>query len=114
MLKYSYNLSERDWKHASGSHFAYQFEDDPYSFNSKITRKPDNESLYQRGLINFYSETGLENDFNTYAQTIFTYPKKMRVLIQRYPVIRDKYAVFKAFYLGIDKGFAPVFAAIDS
>ncbi|MBI3897633.1 MAG: hypothetical protein HY308_04960 [Gammaproteobacteria bacterium] len=113
LLKNSYNFSEQDWQRASGKNFSYQLENDPYSFVSKLTEYPADETLYQRGLVEFYGETGLENDFNTYAQVIFTHPQQMRVLIRQYPVIRDKYAVFKRFYLSIDKRLAPVFAKID-
>ncbi|MBI3897627.1 MAG: hypothetical protein HY308_04930 [Gammaproteobacteria bacterium] len=116
LLKRSYHFPEQDWKKASGRDFSYQIESDPELFINyahNLAEVPENEALYQRGLLNFYSETGLENDFNTYAQTVFTDPQKVRALIRQYPVIRDKYAVFKAFYLGINKGFAPVFAAID-
>ncbi|MBI3897630.1 MAG: hypothetical protein HY308_04945 [Gammaproteobacteria bacterium] len=116
LLKRSHPFSEQDWKNASGQNFTYRIEKDPGLFINMahgLTEKPDDATLYQRGLLNFYSETGLENDFNAYAETVFTHPLKVRALIRQYPVIRDKYAVFKTFYLGIDKGFAPVFAAID-
>jgi hypothetical protein len=69
--------------------------------------------LHERGLIRQYAETGLENDFNTYAEVIFTKPKKMKKLISDYPIIKRKYEVFKDFYLSIDKDFAPVFDKID-
>jgi len=44
---------------------------------------------------------------------IFTQPETMRGWIAHYPIVARKYALFKAFYLGIDPGLAPVFAAID-
>ncbi|MBI3897628.1 MAG: hypothetical protein HY308_04935 [Gammaproteobacteria bacterium] len=116
LLKHAYRFPEQDWKKANGRHFSYRIESEPQFFVKvmhDLVEVPGKEALYQRGLLNFYSETGLENDFNVYAETVFAHPKEMRALIQQYPVIRNKYAVFKTFYLTIDKRFAPVFAEID-
>ncbi|MGH1487758.1 MAG: hypothetical protein ACRBCI_16220, partial [Cellvibrionaceae bacterium] len=105
-----YELSENDWINSSGKDFLYKSDEDPFYYTIYIqgnSEKIKNKDLYKRGLIKHYAETGVENDFNTYAEVIFTNPKKMKKLISQYPVIKRKYEVFKSFYMSIDEGFAP-------
>ncbi|BFM09784.1 hypothetical protein [Halioxenophilus aromaticivorans] len=107
------------WRSAIGEGFQYEIDKDPW-YQWMLIRdyiEPEELSsekeLLQRGLLRQYAETGVENDFNTYAEVIFGEPKRMRKLISDYPIIARKYQVFKEFYLSIDPGFAPVFAKID-
>ncbi|NOY71216.1 MAG: hypothetical protein GXP14_02385 [Gammaproteobacteria bacterium] len=118
ILMQHYNFDERAWRQAAGEGFRYKGDDDPLFYWMFISDHldappPPEEVLFQRGLLSHYGETGVENDFNVYAATIFTEPKRMKTLIATYPIIARKYALFKIFYLGIDPGLAPVFAAID-
>lgn len=119
ILMQKYHFKNELWRQAMGPHFLYENDKDPtyewmfvhgYIDSSEYS---DKESLLQRGLLRQYAETGLENDFNTYAELIFTDPARMKHLIHNYPVIAKKYQVFKQFYLSIDPGFAPVFEVID-
>jgi len=117
MLMKKHGFDEGAWRQAAGLAFRYQQDEDP-SFgwmilHGYIDPVADTTVFFKRGLLNQYSETGVENDFNTYAQFVFMRPEKMRSLIAQYPPIARKYQVFKDFYLGIDPGLAPVFAAID-
>ena len=116
ILMRSNNFSEDDWRFANGESFQYEGDKDPtfsWMFLNGYVDPVDKNILYNRGLLNHYSETGVENDFNTYAELIFVNPKKMKKLIKKYPVIQRKYEVFREFYLSIDVGFAPVFDKID-
>jgi len=116
ILKKNYAFDDTVWRQTHGEGFLYEIDKD-FTFhwmrlNGYIDDIPD-EVLFKRGLLSTYSESGVEDDFNTYAETIFTQPEKIKRLIKQYPLIKRKYEVFKDFYLGIDAGFAPVFAAVD-
>jgi len=116
LLMKAHGFDEGAWRQAAGLAFRYE-QDEDISFRWMLFRgyiDPVEDSvLFNRGLLRHYSETGVENDFNTYAQTIFVQPETMRTLIAQYPIIARKYQLFKDFYLGIDPGLAPVFAAIE-
>ena len=117
ILMHRHDFNEGTWRQAAGPDFRYEQDNDlTYEWlylRGHIDEIAPLEVLLARGLLNAYSETGVENDFNTYAGVIFTQPETMRGWIAHYPIVARKYALFKAFYLGIDAGLAPVFAAID-
>ena len=117
LLMHRHGFNEGTWRQAAGLAFRYQQDDDPWFqwmfLRDHIDDKPLPQELFARGLLRHYAETGVENDFNTYAQIIFTEPRRMKTLIDIYPVIARKYQLFKDFYLGIDAGLAPVFDAIE-
>lgn len=71
-----------------------------------------NEALYKNGFLSKYAMSTLENDFNTYAETLFTDPMQLARLVKTYPKIKQKYQLLKRFYLGIDPGFLPVFELV--
>lgn len=73
-----------------------------------------NESLYKLGLIEQYGYSGLENDFNLYAEMLFVDPQKFKKLISQYPAIAKKYQVLKEFYISINDSFIPAFTSIES
>ena len=68
--------------------------------------------LLKQGFLNRYAQSNFENDFNLYAEVIFTFPEKMRQLINQYPRVKQKYLFVKSFYINIDKGFSSVFDKI--
>jgi hypothetical protein len=111
-----YSFDESNWRNAFDNGFTYENDKDPFYhliYLQGEAEKISQSELYKRGLLRQYAETGVENDFNIYASNIFTEPRKMKKLIDEYPVIKRKYEVFRKFYLGIDSGFAPIFNKID-
>lgn len=58
----------------------------------------ESSQLYKMGFIRNYSRTNPENDFNVYAETLFTKPQKIKQLAIEYPLIRKKLIHFKQFY----------------
>ena len=111
-----YHLDKDKWRSLHGDNFLYKSEEDPFYFLSykyDKTALNNQKALYSKGLLKPYSETGLENDFNTYAEVIFTDPERMKKLIKQYPIIRRKYQIFKEFYLGIDSGFLDTFDGVE-
>lgn len=65
------------------------------------------EKLLRNGYIKNYSLTNDENDFNVFAETLFTHPQKMILLKQKYPFIDKKLTKLKEFYR--DAGFSKKF-----
>ncbi|PCH60022.1 MAG: hypothetical protein COC05_05470 [Gammaproteobacteria bacterium] len=117
MLMKKQGFDEGAWRQAAGLAFRYQQDENPWFqwmyLRGYVDPVADTTVFFKRGLLRHYSETGVENDFNSYAQFVFMRPDTMQSLIAQYPPIARKYQVFKDFYLGIDPGLAPVFAAID-
>ena len=112
----NYDFNDFLWLDAIGENFHYAIEENPIYLWMELHghTEPSNELLLlNRGLLNSYSDSGVENDFNSYAEVVFTNPKKMKRLIAEYPIVKRKYKVFKDFYMNIDQGFAPVFNKID-
>jgi len=118
LLMHNYQFDDFLWRKAMGKNFLYEKDKDPW-YEWKLVRgqmdapEISEEELLNRGLLAQYAETGVENDFNTYAEVIFSDPTRMKKLVHEYPTIAKKYQVFKEFYLSIDNGFAPIFEKID-
>lgn len=56
------------------------------------------ERILKDGFLKNYSLTNDENDFNVYAELVFTDPKNIKVLKENYPKIKTKLEKFKEFY----------------
>lgn len=69
--------------------------------------------LLEQGLLTYYSQTSPENDYNTYAEIIFSEPKIMSDYCSTYKRIEHKYEHMKAFYLKISADFQPVFDQVS-
>jgi hypothetical protein len=61
------------------------------------------------GFLSAYGATNLENDFNVYAEKMFTEPDSLARLAQAYPLIRRKLDFVRATYVAIDPAFAERF-----
>ena len=72
------------------------------------------QSLLEAGFLNSYGQVTLEDDFNLYAQTIFSDPAEMKQLMNTYPNIHAKYLLVKEFYLNLSKDFSPIFNGIEN
>jgi len=46
--------------------------------------------VYSKGFLTKYAMSTLENDFNVMAEQVFTNPKRLKILIQQYPIIMKK------------------------
>lgn len=56
------------------------------------------DKLLSEGFLRNYSLTNDENDFNVYAETLFTKPNDLKALGQKYPLIAKKIQMLKSFY----------------
>jgi hypothetical protein len=64
----------------------------------------------ETGFISAYGSTSPENDFNTYAQTIFHEPARMKHLARAYPLIARKLALVLDAYIRVDDRLRETFS----
>lgn len=63
----------------------------------------------ETGFLSAYGATNLENDFNVYAEKMFTEPDNLARLAQAHPLIRRKLDFVRAKYVAIEPEFAERF-----
>jgi hypothetical protein len=74
-----------------------------------LRRASDPAPPLEMGFLSAYGATNLENDFNLYAETMFTEPTRLAGLAQQYPLIRRKLDFVIAKYVAIDPRFVDLF-----
>ena len=109
----NYNFPVQLWMDANKAGFKY-IED-----YGKVLESVENdtdlageEQYYNNGFIAKYSYTTYENDFNLFAEMVFTEPDRLKELVNKYPLIKKKYLIVKDFYLSISPVFADTFSKI--
>lgn len=63
----------------------------------------------ETGFLSAYGATNLENDFNVYAEKMFTEPDNLARLAGQYPLVRRKLDFVRETYVAIDSRFAELF-----
>lgn len=61
------------------------------------------------GFLSSYAATSLENDFNTYAETVFGFPARLAALARTSMLVRRKAGLLLDAYVGLDKRLATTF-----
>jgi hypothetical protein len=61
------------------------------------------------GFLSAYGATNPENDFNTYAETMFSDPAKLACLAKEHDLVRRKLSVVRAAYVEIDPAMDATF-----
>jgi hypothetical protein len=84
----------------------WQFVEDP---GGALRRGDTPAPPLEMGFLSAYGATNLENDFNVYAETIFTEPANLALLARQHPLIRRKLDLVLAAYVAIDQRFADRF-----
>jgi hypothetical protein len=70
----------------------------------------DPDPAPQTGFLSAYAATTAENDFNTYAERIFTEPKPLVVIACEHPLIRKKLLFVLRTYVALDARMEKVFS----
>jgi hypothetical protein len=78
---------------------------DSYAAMKKARKAIMDHACYKKGIVTNYGLTNFENDFNEYSAMIFTYPKKFKKIMEKYPRVRGKFKVWLDFYQKIDPVF---------
>lgn len=63
--------------------------------------RTETDSLLKQGFLLSYGKTNIENDFNVYAEYLFTNKQHLETLAKKYPLVNQKLKLFKKFYADI-------------
>jgi hypothetical protein len=74
-----------------------------------LQREHDPAPPLETGFLSAYGATNVENDFNVYAETMFTEPANLAQLARQHPLIRRKLDFVRAAYVAIDPRLADRF-----
>lgn len=114
ILVKQYNFPAFDWLKLCPPTFSYIINPKKIDkYMNTVGSYAATESMLRDGVVSAYGMVNAENDINTYAETIFTQPEKMKEYIARYPVIAKKYKMLEKFYLDISPEFIKIFSLIN-
>jgi hypothetical protein len=74
-----------------------------------LKASPSEEGDVERGFLTPYGATGVENDFNTYAEIVFTDAARVAVLADKHPLIAQKLGLVMDAYISLDGRFEDLF-----
>jgi hypothetical protein len=69
----------------------------------------EGEGDVERGFLSPYGATMDENDFNTYAEVVFTDPARLAALADKHPLVAQKLALLMDAYTSLDSRFEDLF-----
>jgi hypothetical protein len=101
----------KPWKAAlpNGVHYEDSVDQEIKAIKSGRNMNLAQDDLLRLGFLSSYGETNMENDVNTYAELLFTDPKKLKMLANRYAAIKAKYQMAIQFYKSLDPQFKWIF-----
>lgn len=94
------NCNAQGFKYGKGGVAALKKGSDSEHFDEKLNRM---------GVINQYSVSSLENDFNAFAKNLFLPEEGFAQLLETYPLLRKKRNLLIEFYLQIHAAFTKEF-----
>ena len=74
-----------------------------------LKASPSEEGDVERGFLTLYGATGAENDFNTYAEIMFTDAARLAALADKHPLIAQKLGLVMDAYISLDGRFEDLF-----
>jgi hypothetical protein len=101
-------LDEKEWNKANGEAFEYQFESgEEYSdYDDDQTYKVEHHEL---GFLSAYGKTSLEEDFNTFAEALFSGEYRFWRIVDEHPRVARKARLVIAFYNELEPSFTEEF-----
>jgi len=100
---YSFPIEEWSLVNANNSFYAKSNEQVLKAIEEGGGETEENKKYYQDGVLSKYGYSTLENDFNLYAEMLFTNPSKLNLLAETYPRIYQKSELIKRFYSRISQ-----------
>ncbi len=89
--------------------YLYNTTKDPLKTYKSVSHLGGTEVDFEKGFMDTYAQTSVENDINEYAAMIFTYPQKFKKIMNKYPRVRGKFLVLLESYHNIDPTFTEVY-----
>lgn len=105
LRNYSSYFDETKWKSNNTNKFKYGKDGVDALKNNLCSEKFDGK-FNEKGFINQYATSSMENDFNSFAKNIFLPKPEFKELIKKYDLIKSKRTLFIEFYGKIDKTFS--------
>lgn len=102
ILMRNYEFKEDEWISWNPREFSYK-SGGVQALKDHEDSLDGNEELYKQGILSQYSLASFEEDFNVYTSMIFSEPKKFYQLMQKYPLIKEKFNIWLKFYNSFDK-----------
>lgn len=103
---YTSYFNEEGWKNANLPGFIYNDpEDGVGAIRNNLSSQDLDTVLCEKGFLTQYSQSGMENDINTFAQNLFSPSEGFWKLVDRYPLINKKVKLLIGFYSKIDPAF---------
>jgi hypothetical protein len=84
----------------------------PARTNAEVLSHRGEQEDRHDGFLNSYGSTTIENDFNTYAETIFAFPSRLTAAARSSPVVLRKVGLVFAAYERMDLRFRETFASL--
>ncbi len=104
LRKYRNSFEEALWKKANGAGVVYGTSGVDALRTGKTGQEFD-PALNELGILDEYSLSDVENDFNAYAQNIFHPRPGFWELVDTYPAVKRKLLLIIAFYARLDSLF---------
>lgn len=96
---YTSYFNEAGWQNANLPGFTYNDPDEGVgAIRNNLSSQDLDTVLCEKGFLTQYSQSGMENDINTFAQNIFSPSEGFWKLADRYPRINKKVKLLIAFY----------------
>lgn len=80
-----------------------------YYFNPDSVQLGIDPAWLERGFLNAWAATSMENDFNAFSARLFSGTRDFWTLTDRYPLIRKKVLLCLQFYHSLDRKFTEAY-----
>ena len=100
---------DADWTAANPPGFTYLSYDAYRAMMRDGTSDQDGPAFYDKGFVRAYGTTTLDNDYNTYAERMFSDGPGFAALIKNYPRMQAKTRLVIASYLAVDPAMGAYF-----
>ena len=104
LRNYKSNFPESQWLAANEPGTKYG-KGGVSALKTKQSSESFDEDLHKKGFLNQYATSDVENDFNSFAKTIFKNEGDFWNLIKKYPRLKKKMEIIVAFYHQINEEF---------
>jgi hypothetical protein len=74
-----------------------------------LKASPSGDGDIERGFLSPYGATSAENDFNVYAEVVFTDAARVAALADKHPLVAQKLALVMNAYISLDSRFEDIF-----
>ncbi len=94
-------FDQKAWEKANPPRFKYQYEGEAMydEFDSDVAYSSE---FNEQGLLCSYSATSIEEDFNMFAQGLFSGGRAFWNVVENYPRVEQKMRIIVAFYASLD------------